>query len=192
MDLVLASSSSYRRELLARLGIPFCCQAPSVSEQYFDGEIAADRAGRLATEKANAVASTKGSDCLVIGSDQVAVLGTRVLDKPGSSERAVRQLLACSGQKVTFHTAVCLAAGHNGFRRLCIDHTDVLFRSITEAEARRYVDRDDPLNCAGSFKCESLGITLFEAIETRDPSALIGLPLIALSGMLREAGIDLP
>jgi septum formation protein len=192
MELVLASTSSFRREQLARLGIAFTCRAPAVSEQHLDGESAASRAGRLATEKANAVASTMDADCLVIGSDQVAVSGTRVLDKPGSTERAVSQLLACSGRKVTFHTAVCLAVGHNGARHLHIDHTDVLFRELTETEVRRYVDRDDPLNCAGSFKCESLGITLFDAIETRDPTALIGLPLIALSAMLREAGIDLP
>ena len=128
----------------------------------------------------------------MIGSDQVAELDGRILDKPGAAERAHAQLTASSGHEVHFHTALCLMDTCDGRRYTHVDHTRVRFRTLNAAEITRYIEREQPLDCAGSFKCEGLGISLFEAIDTHDPSALIGLPLIALARLLREAGIELP
>jgi septum formation protein len=146
---------------------------------------------RLAIAKAAAVARDY-PDALVIGSDQVAELDGMVLDKPGTAERARAQLAASSGRDVHFHTALCLLDTRSGHRHTLVDHTRVRFRTLDAAEIARYVEREQPLDCAGSFKCEGLGISLFEAIDNSDPSALIGLPLIALARLLREAGIALP
>jgi len=129
---------------------------------------------------------------LIIGSDQVADLDGSVLDKPGTAARARAQLGASSGREVHFHTALCLLDTRNGRRHTHVDHTCVRFRELTAMEIGRYIEREQPLDCAGSFKCEGLGISLFASIDNADPTALIGLPLIALARMLREAGIELP
>lgn len=189
--LILGSTSRYRAELLQRLRIEFEQRAPGTDEAALPGEAPADRALRLAIAKAEAAAEGI-ADALVIGSDQVAELDGRILDKPGSPERAREQLAASSGRVVHFHTALCLLNGRNGRRHTHVDHTRVHFRELTTQDIARYVERERPLDCAGSFKCEGLGITLFERIENEDPSALIGLPLIALARLLRQAGMPLP
>lgn len=189
--LILASTSPYRRELLGRLGVPFDAIAPGTGEQRLPGEDPAQMVARLAREKAAAVAGKTGTG-LVIGSDQCAVLSGVVLGKPGSHDKAVSQLTAASGRTVKFLTAVCLHDAANNRVREALDETVVRFRKLAEDEIRRYVDREQPLDCAGSFKSEGLGITLFEKIENRDPTALMGLPLIATANLLREAGVALP
>lgn len=189
--LVLGSTSRYRAELLQRLHLPFEQRAPGTEEGSQPGETPRDRALRLAIAKAHAAADGL-EDALVIGSDQVAELEGRVLDKPGSIERARAQLSASSGREVHFHTALCLHDTRSGQDLMHVDHTRVHFRSLTPEEIARYVERESPLDCAGSFKCEGLGISLFERIDNEDPSALVGLPLIALARLLREAGIALP
>lgn len=189
--LVLASTSRYRRELLGRLGVPFDVAAPGTNEFRHPGEDPKKMVSRLARDKAAAVASNQ-EDALVIGSDQCAVLGGHVLGKPGSFDKAVSQIAATSGHTVRFLTAVCVHEAASGRIREALDETTVKFRKLDDAEIRRYVDREQPLDCAGSFKSEGLGITLFEYIENRDPTALMGLPLIALAGLLRDAGLVLP
>lgn len=189
--IVLGSTSRYRAELLRRLLADFAQAAPGTDETPWPGEAPAARALRLAIAKAEAVAR-EYRNALVIGSDQVAEIDGLVLDKPGSTERARAQLAASSGRDVHFHTALCLLDSRDGRRYTHVDHTRVRFRELDAAEIDRYVDREQPLDCAGSFKCEGLGISLFEAIDNHDPSALIGLPLIALARLLREAGIELP
>jgi Nucleotide-binding protein implicated in inhibition of septum formation len=142
---------------------------------------------------AKALAAAEGqSDAWVIGSDQVAALDELILDKPGSVERSCAQLAACSGRTVHFHTAVCLLDTRDGSQQAHVDHTRVQFRELSDIEIARYVERELPLDCAGSFKCESLGISLFRQIDSVDPTALIGLPLIALAHLLRNAGLPLP
>jgi septum formation protein len=188
-DLILASTSRYRAELLSRLRLPFSSMAPQVDEVPLPGEAPDALARRLAAAKAQAVALLRPGSW-VIGSDQVADLNGAALGKPGSHEAACAQLAAMSGQQVRFHTAICVS---NGSQHLhACDLTRVQFRTLTSGEIARYVDAEQPLDCAGSFKCEGLGISLFEAIHNSDPSALIGLPLIALSGLLRQAGYTLP
>ena len=189
--LVLGSTSRYRAELLGRLYPLFEQRAPGTDESALPGETPRDRALRLAIAKAHAAAEGL-DDALVIGSDQVAELEGLVLDKPGTPERARAQLTACSGREVHFHTALCLHDTRSGQDLIHVDHTRVHFRSLDANEIARYVEREQPLDCAGSFKCEGLGISLFERIDNEDPSALVGLPLIALARLLREAGISLP
>jgi septum formation protein len=189
--LILGSTSRYRAELLHRLLPGFEQRAPGTDETALPGEAPAERALRLAVAKAEAAADGQ-RDALVIGSDQVAELDGRMLDKPGSAEAARAQLAASSGRSVQFHTALCLLDTRDGRRHVHVDHTRVHFRPLGEAEIARYVERERPLDCAGSFKCEGLGISLFERIENEDPSALIGLPLIALARLLRAAGVALP
>jgi septum formation protein len=189
--IVLGSTSRYRAELLGRLGLDFEARAPGTIENVIAGEMPADRARRLAIAKATD-AGTGLTDALVIGSDQVAELDGRVLDKPGSEQRAFEQLAACSGHIVNFHTALCLFETRNGERHTHVDLTRVHFRTLDAAEIKRYIEREQPLDCAGSFKCEGLGIALFERIENVDPTALIGLPLIALTRLLRDAGVNIP
>ncbi|MCQ4163213.1 Maf family protein [Tahibacter harae] len=190
IDLVLGSTSRYRAELLARLTPRFRQQAPGVDETRVPGEAPATLAARLARAKARAVAA-RNPGSVVIGSDQVAALDDQVLGKPGEAARAEAQLAACSGRRVVFHTALCLADARGAEVRLheAADTTEVLFRRLDAGEIRRYVEREQPLDCAGSFKSEGLGITLFERIDNADPSALVGLPLIALCRLLRAAGI---
>jgi septum formation protein len=192
-SLVLASTSRYRRELLARLTPTFDTLAPAVDETPLAGEHPRAIATRLAIAKARAIAIQRPG-VLVVGSDQVAALDDRTLGKPGSVAAAHAQLAACSGRAVDFHTAVCLldarTAGSREF--VASDLTRVVFRHLDAAEIERYVSIEAPLDCAGSFKAEGLGITLFERIQSDDPTALIGLPLIALARLLRGAGITLP
>ncbi|HET7161553.1 MAG TPA: Maf family nucleotide pyrophosphatase [Rhodanobacteraceae bacterium] len=189
--IVLASTSRYRAELLRRLLDGFEQIAPEADEQPLPDETPAVRAVRLAAAKAAAVARNR-RDALVIGSDQVAALGEVVLRKPGSLENAHQQLRASSGKIVDFFTGLCVIDGRNGRSRTYTDHTRVAFRALSDDEIQRYVTREHPLDCAGSFKSEGAGISLFERIESEDPTALIGLPLIALARLLRQAGITVP
>jgi septum formation protein len=188
--LILASTSVYRRALLERLGLPFATARPDVDETPLAGETPEALAVRLARAKAEAVAAHAG-DAWTIGSDQVAELDGRPLGKPGTADRAIAQLQAMSGREVRFLTALCLA-GPDGRRLAALDVTTVRFRTLENDEIARYVERERPLDCAGSFKCEGLGIALFEAIDNRDPTALVGLPLIATARLLREAGFAVP
>ncbi|MGI9291438.1 MAG: Maf family protein [Gammaproteobacteria bacterium] len=187
--LILASSSAYRRELLSRLGVEFSAISPDVDETPRPNETPAELAARLAGSKAETI-HIDNPGCVVIGSDQVASLQGLPLGKPGDHATAVSQLSACSGKQVQFHTAVSVL-GDNGFRATYTDLTTVQFRALETSEIEAYLLTDKPYDCAGSFRSEGLGITLFEAIENRDPTALIGLPLIWLAGALRDAGISL-
>ena len=189
--LILASTSAYRRALLERLGLPFDTARPDVDETPLSDETPQALAVRLARAKAEAVLDPAQPDTWVIGSDQVAELDEEPLGKPGSTARAEAQLRAMSGREVRFLTAVCLA-GPGGRRLEALDVTTVHFRPLSNGEIARYVDRERPLDCAGRFKSEGLGITLVEAIENRDPTALVGLPLIATARLLREAGFVAP
>lgn len=191
MKLVLASTSAYRRMLLERFGLPFETAHPEVDETPLPDEAPPETANRLALTKARAVAD-RTPDALVIGSDQVAHLGDEVFGKPGTVERAVAQLQRMRGETVIFHTALALIDTRNGHETLRSVPTEVRFRMLSDAEIVRYVDKERPLDCAGSAKSEGLGITLLDALAGDDPTALVGLPLIALSAMLREAGLDLP
>ncbi|MCC4601453.1 Maf family protein [Xanthomonas melonis] len=187
--LILASTSVYRRELLGRLRLDFATARPEVDEQPQPGEAPDALASRLATEKAAAIA-TQAPDAWVIGSDQVADLDGRALGKPGTLDQARAQLSAMSGRTVRFHTAVSLVGPD---RRLhALDMTEVQLRPLTAVEIERYLAAEPALDCAGSFKCEGLGISLFDAIRSNDPTALVGLPLIALARLLRQAGFQLP
>jgi septum formation protein len=192
MNLILASTSPYRRRLLERLRLPFRCINPAIEESMREGESPSERASRLATDKASAAAKTLQGNAIVIGSDQVACVGTQILHKPGTPEAAERQLAASSGQTVRFWTAVSVWTSPDQAPTRRVVPCEVKMRTLSAPEITRYVALDQPLDCAGSFKWESLGITLFEAIRTDDPTALEGLPLIALGELLREAGISLP
>lgn len=187
--LVLASTSRYRRELLDRLRLPFECVAPGVDESALAGEAAPTQAARLARLKAEAVAQQR-PDAVVIGSDQVAELAGRVLGKPGNHAVATAQLQQCSGQEVVFHTAVCVLGGVQP--QSLLDRTVVRFRTLRDDEIERYLEAEQPFDCAGSFKVEGLGACLFEAVHNDDPTALIGLPLVKLAGLLRACGYALP
>lgn len=188
--LVLASSSPYRRALLERLTCRFAWQAPDVDETPLRDEAPAQLVRRLAVAKARAL-SPAYPHALIIGSDQIAVLEGRVLGKPGDAASAVAQLTASCGRTVRFLTSLCVLDCARRHHEVEVVTTAVRFRMLTADQIRNYVERERPLDCAGSFKCEGLGITLFEAITADDPSALVGLPLIALTGMLARAGIDL-
>jgi septum formation protein len=188
--LILASTSIYRRELLARLRLPFETARPEVDESPLSGESPQALAERLAAAKAGVIARREPA-AFVIGSDQVAELDGRPLGKPETRDGALVQLGAMSGRAVQFRTAVCVRHAEQA-PRLAIDTTTVRFRPLSFAEIERYVDAEQPLDCAGSFKSEGLGITLFDAIETNDPTALIGLPLIATARLLRDTGFALP
>ena len=189
--LVLASTSRYRRELLERLRLSFDVARPDVDETASPGESPRDLAIRLAQAKACAVATQLADDAWALGSDQVAEVEGRALGKPGGRAAAIAQLDSMSGRIVRFHTALCLAHA-DGRTFADIDLTEVHFRALTDAEIERYVDAEQPFDCAGSFKSEGLGIALFERIDNRDPSALVGLPLIATCILLRKAGFALP
>ncbi len=190
MQLILASTSPYRRALLQRLQMPFDCVPPDVDETALPDESPGDLAERLATDKAAAVAA-RYPEALVIGSDQVASLSGQHLGKPGSLARARAQLLACSGKTVTFYTGLALECRASGVSLATVEPTHVHFRSLDEAAVDRYLAREPALDCAGSFKVEGLGITLFRALEGRDPTALEGLPLIALTDLLQTAGVEI-
>ena len=185
--IILASTSHYRGELLARLRLPFAARAPDVAEEAIAGEAPAAMAARLALAKARSVAAP---NALVIGSDQVASLDGRLLRKPGSTEAAVAQLRACQGKTVLFHTAVAVVATRSGATLQHTDCTEVLFRRLDDRALEQYVLLETPLDCAGSFKSEGLGVALFERISSQDPTALIGLPLIFVADALRKLGAD--
>jgi septum formation protein len=194
-ELILASTSPYRRELLARLGTPFTCVAPGVNESVQSGERPAQLVARLARAKASAVAAQHPT-AWVIGSDQVAVRvdaadGEIILGKPGTAAACVGQLRGCSGQTVSFLTAVALVRGETVLHEFT-DVTRVMFRILEPATIERYVAREKPFDCAGGFKSEALGITLCESVTSSDPTALVGLPLIHLAAALRTEGFELP
>lgn len=177
--------------LLQRLGLPFECQAPEVDETAKDGEPPLGLVERLASRKAESV-SRKFPGAVVIGSDQVAVFENRIIGKPGSHRRAREQLASFSGQMVEFLTAVSVQSADHKFDASHTDHTRVFFRHLRVDEIERYLEREQPFDCAGAFKAESLGISLFERMDCSDPTAIIGLPLIRTAAMLREAGLELP
>jgi septum formation protein len=191
VPLILASTSRYRRELLGRLGVEFAVVAPGVAEAHRPAESPADRALRLATLKAQAVAA-RHPGTLVVGSDQVACCAGRVLDNPGDAAGCRAQLAALSGHTAQFYTACVLLGSPAGLHLAHVDTTTVVLRALSAEEIARYVEREQPYDCAGGFKAEGLGIALFECIESQDPTALIGLPLIWLAGALRAAGCPLP
>ncbi len=189
MKLVLASTSPYRRELLARLGIPFEVAAPDVDESPLSGESPDETAQRLSVLKAQAVAG-QYPDALIIGSDQVALLEGVQLGKPGTHEKAVAQLQAMRGKTLEFHTALTLLNARTGSLQTANVPVRLVMRNYTDAQIENYLHRDQPYNCCGSAKSESLGIALIARFETEDPNALIGLPLIKLTEMLAREGLD--
>lgn len=189
--IVLASSSPYRRELLARLGLPFRVAAPRTDETALAGESALNQVRRLAEAKARAVAA-QFPRALLIGSDQLALLDGKVLGKPGDHTRAAAQLRALRGKRAEFHTGLCLYdAGADSAQIDCVT-VAVQFRNFSDDEIERYLERERPYHCAGSFMSERLGISLVAHIDATDPTALIGLPLIRLAAMLRTAGVQVP
>lgn len=190
-EIILASTSPYRRELLARLRLPFTTAKPHVDETRLPGEAPAALASRLALAKAQAVAAQHPA-AIVIGSDQVAHIGDEIFSKPGTAERARAQLRQMSGQTVLFQTALALIRQQDGIVLQESEPTEVRFRTLTDAEITRYVEMEQPLDCAGSAKAEALGISLLDALASDDPTAIIGLPLIRLAHMLRTLGVALP
>jgi len=188
-QLILASTSRYRRELLARLRLPFDVLSPEVDETALPGESPAALAQRLALAKAHAV-SLRHPDAVVIGSDQVADLAGEAIGKPGTHERAVAQLQRMRGHSVVFQTAVAVVCAATGYTGTALIPVTVRFRPLGDAEIEQYLRAEQPYDCAGSAKAETLGIALLDAIESNDPTALIGLPLIKTCALLREAGID--
>lgn len=187
--LILGSTSRYRRELLARLRLPFDVEAPRVEETPRPGEAPAALAQRLALEKARAVASRHPKD-VVIGSDQVADLAGEPLGKPGDHARAVAQLQRMSGQRVVFQTALAVVRQDTGFEAVDLAAVSVTFRTLSDAEIETYLRLDQPYDCAGSARSESLGVALLSKIDSDDPTALVGLPLIRTCALLRAAGLD--
>jgi septum formation protein len=189
--LVLGSTSPYRRELLARLRLPFTVVRPDIDESPQDAESPAALSTRLALAKAqDAARRVAAADAVVIGSDQVADLHGEPIGKPGTHERAVAQLRRMRAQAVVFHTAVSVVRPATGYARTVRVPVTVRFRDLSDAEIDTYLRTEQPYDCAGSAKCETLGIALLAAIESNDPTALVGLPLIATCELLREAGID--
>ena len=190
-NLTLASTSRYRKALLEKLGLPFDCAAPDVDERPLAEESAQALVTRLARAKAQAIADGRDHG-LIIGSDQVCVCDGRILGKPGTIDNAVAQLMAAQGRSVTFYTGLCVLDAATGLAHQLVEPFTVHFRTLDEAAIRRYVEAELPLDCAGSFKCEGMGIVLFKGLEGRDPNALIGLPLIGLIELLDRHGIALP
>jgi septum formation protein len=187
--LILGSTSRYRRELLQRLRLPFQTMAPQVDETPLPGEPPATLALRLALAKAQAVAS-QHPQAVVIGSDQVADLDGQPIGKPGTHERAVAQLRLLSGQRVVFQTAVAVVRASTGYAEALLAPVTVQFRALRDDEIERYLRLEEPYDCAGSAKSETLGIALLESIDSDDPTALVGLPLIRTCQLLRRAGLD--
>ncbi len=189
MKLILASSSPYRERLLKRLGIPFSCQAPDLDESQLAWESPEEMAQRLALAKARLV-STLNPGAWVIGSDQVASLAGVTMNKPVTHEKAVQQLRASSGNRVDFFTGIALAGGPENREWFHVEQFSVYFQELSDLNIEGYLRKEQPYDCAGSFKWEGLGIVLFERLRGNDPTSLEGLPLIALSRLLRNAGID--
>ena len=188
-ELILASTSRYRRELLERLHLPFSVRAPEVDESVRPGESPAAAASRLALEKARAVAKVKPA-AVVIGSDQVADLEGQAIGKPGTHERAQAQLRAMSGKTLVFHTAIAVVCISRGYEAQSTAPVTVRLRKLGDAEIEHYLRTEAPYDCAGSAKVEALGIALLESVESDDPTALVGLPLIRTCELLRAVGID--
>lgn len=191
LPLVLASSSPYRRQLLERLGLPFTWAAPDVDEAPQAGESAEALTARLAANKAAALAASR-PEHLIIGSDQVLLLDGIPVSKPGNHLAACEQLRRCSGRTLRFSTSLCLLNSRTGRQQVTVEPFDVTFRQLNDEQIDRYLRREQPYDCAGSFKMEGLGITLFTALRGDDPNSLIGLPLIRLCDMLAEEGVRLP
>ncbi len=189
--LVLGSTSPFRRELLGKLGVPFTIDSPVIDESSLAGESPEALVARLAEAKARAVGG-KHANALIIGSDQVACVDGNIIGKPGNRENAIRQLGNASGKSVCFYTGLSLFNSASGRAQTRVEPYTVHFRQLSNEQIARYVDHEHPFNCAGSFKSEGYGITLFSQLEGRDPNTLIGLPLIALVEMLGNEGIDLP
>ncbi len=189
--LILASTSPFRRELLGKLNLAFEVDAPEVDEQHRPDETPEQLVLRLAEEKAKAVAR-QHPDALVIGSDQVACIDQQILGKPGNRDRAIEQLSLASGKQVTFYTGLCLYNSATGQDQSSCELFHVHFRELDKPQIERYLDAEQPYNCAGSFKSEGLGIALFSRLEGDDPNTLIGLPLIRLIGFLEKEGIQVP
>lgn len=189
VSLILASTSPFRQALLGKLGLPFITAAPDVDETPRAGEAADALVTRLAVAKAQALADDY-PDSWIIGSDQACVLDGAIAGKPHTPDRAFTQLRQASGNAITFYTGLALYQPRSGTLMQCCEPFVVHFRSLSDAEIRAYIEKEQPLQCAGSFKSEGLGICLFERLEGRDPNTLVGLPLIALSGMLRAVGIN--
>ncbi|GGY64344.1 Maf family protein [Marinobacter zhanjiangensis] len=188
--LVLASSSPWRRQLLQRLRLPFECASPDIDETPQNGEAAPALVQRLASTKATAL-TDRFPNHLIIGSDQVATLGDTILGKPGNHGKACQQLALCSGRTVTFHAGLAVHYSASGDTDVMEEIFQVHFRHLSNADIDRYLRIEQPYQCAGSFQMEGLGIVLFERLEGRDPNALIGLPLIALTDMLARRGLDI-
>ncbi len=188
--LILASTSPFRRQLLSRLELPFLTQAPITDETPHAGESAPDLVARLALLKARSIAQ-QASHALIIGSDQVAVLDGEILGKPGDHPQAVAQLTRAAGKAVTFYTGLCLLDSDHDRSQVAIEPFQALFRPLLPAQIETYLRREQPYHCAGSFKSEGLGITLFERLEGDDPNTLIGLPLIRLVDMLATEGVSI-
>jgi septum formation protein len=190
-NIVLASGSAYRRELLARLGLPFDYAAPDIDETAHPGETARALTERLSLSKARALAK-RFPDHLIIGSDQVLTLDGQPVSKPGDHTRAREQLRRCSGRSVEFITGLCLLDSATGRYQLTSEPFTVIFRELADSTIERYLERERPYDCAGSFRMEGLGISLFQALRGDDPNSLIGLPLIRLCSMLANEGVTIP
>jgi MAF protein len=191
MRIVLASSSPYRQELLARLGLKSISHSPDIDETPRAHESADELVARLSEAKARVVAA-RYADTLVIGSDQAAVVGSAILSKPGSASAAIAQLETLRGKTVTFYTGVCVLNARNGNLRSSVETARVTYRNLSSPAIARYVARDEPYDCVGALKSEGYGISICSAITTDDPTTLIGLPLIRLIAMLNAEGIDIP
>ncbi len=187
--ILLASSSIYRRELLSRLGLAFEWTSPDIDESPLTDESADALVARLALAKATALAG-KYPKHLIIGSDQVAVLDNQIIGKPHTYERAFKQLQAASNKELTFNTGLCLLDAQTGKSQIAVEKFHVRFRNLSDEQIHHYLSHEQPYDCAGSFKCEGLGIALFKELKGKDPNALIGLPLIRLVDMLTNAGLD--
>ncbi len=187
-QLVLASTSPFRKQLLEKLSVPFTCFAPDCDETPLDNEKPLDLVMRLAAEKATSCATEKAS--LVIGSDQVCVINDEIVGKPLNRENAIKQLMAQSGKTITFYTGLAVHNTVTGQTEIGYDTFEVIFRDLTREQIERYVDREQPFYCAGSFKSEGLGICLFKKLIGKDPNTLVGLPLIDLIDMLQVQGLE--
>lgn len=191
LPLLLASSSPARRKLLLRLGLPFLSGSPDIDETPLPGETIIQMVQRLSEAKARALASLH-TKALIIGSDQALLFDDQILGKPGSHAKAQDQLNRLSGQEVTFYTSLCLLNSATGHYQLTVEPFKVAFRELSPATIERYLQADEPYQCAGSFKAEGLGIALFKSFEGRDPNSLVGLPLMALVDFLLNEGIQVP
>ena len=192
MKIILASSSAYRQSILKKLHIPFASVAPDIDESPISNESISTQVQRLAKTKALAIATQKAqADTYVIGSDQLASFNGQVLGKPGNFDNAMQQLLMFSGQTVRFYTGLCLVHSATNQISQIVETFDVTFKTLTERQVSTYLKIEQPYDCAGSFKCEGLGIALFESLDGRDPNTLIGLPLIALMDLFNTMSVDL-